>query len=202
MGWQNTAEKRERILSAAESCLREGGLNRLNIRDVAKKAGVSLGSVHYYFSVKEQILMEVFKQFVNRVSKVIRTRIKGANPREVIIDFVDGFFTELMKDAGTCYIFIDLWGHVTKYEDLQNLLNRYYQKTLDWLTDLIEKGNQQGFFVVDNPEFAAAHVIAIIDGLKVQLHLFESEIDLDRMKATCRNFILNALQSYELGEDE
>ena len=64
MGWVNTVDKRELILNAAQDCLRDRGLKGLNIRDVARKAGVSLGSVHYYFSSKEEILVEIFRQFV------------------------------------------------------------------------------------------------------------------------------------------
>ena len=194
MGWKNTVDKREQILNAAEVCLRERGLVRLNIRDVAKEAGVSLGSVHYYFTSKEHILLEIFDQFVMRISKATIDSAKDANPRQVIIDFVNEFFNELAKDPDACHIFIDLWSHVTKHEDLHGIVDSYYRKSLDWLTDLIKEGKRQGLFQVDSPAFAAAHIIAIIDGLKVQLHLFGSELDLNRMKNSCKKFILNALQ--------
>ncbi len=200
MGWNNTGDKRERILNAAESCLRERGLNQLNIREVAKRAGVSLGSVHYYFSFKEHILMEIFRQFVGRVTQATLARVKDANPREVIIDFVDGFFEELERDPGACHIFIDLWGHVSKYEDLRKLLDKYYRNSLEWLTGLIKEGKEKGCFNVKSPVFVAAHIISIIDGLKVQLYLFESEVDLNRMRISCKKFILNALQAEELEE--
>ncbi len=202
MGWINSSEKRERILNAAEKCLRENGLNALNIRDIAKEAGVSLGSVHYYFSVKEHILMEIFEQFVIRVSEATLSRVQDANPRKVIIDVVDGFFAELSRDPETCHIFIDLWGHVSKYEDLRSLLNKYYSNSLEWLVNLIEKGNKQGLFKVENPALTAIQIIAIIDGLKVQVHLFESEVDLDGLKDDCKNFILHALQANDTGESE
>ncbi len=194
MGWNNTVDKREKILNAAEVCLRERGLTRLNIRDVAKEAGVSLGSVHYYFASKEHILMEIFQQFVNQVSKATLDSAKEANPSQVIIDFIDEFFVALAKDPDACHIFIDLWSHVTRNDDLRDLLDSYYRKSLEWLTSLIKEGKRQGLFQVDSPSFAAAQIIAIIDGLKVQLHLFGAEVDLVRMKAACKKFILQALQ--------
>ncbi len=195
MGWTNTADKRERILNAAEVCLRERGLTRLNIRDVAKEAGVSLGSVHYYFASKEHILMEIFQQFVDRVSEATLASAREANPKQVIIDFIDEFFTELSKDPDACHIFIDLWSHVTRNDDLRNLLDSYYRNSLEWLTSLIKDGKKQGFFQVDSPAFAAAQIIAIIDGLKVQIHLFGDEVDLARMKVACNKFVLQALNN-------
>ena len=195
MGWNNTVDKRALILNAAERCLRENQLSKLNIRDVAKEAGVSLGSVHYYFSSKEHILMEIFRLFVGRVMEATLARSKDADPKQIIIDFVDGFFTELANDPGACHIFIDLWANVVKYKELNGLLHKYYRKSLDWLTNLIKKGKEQGIFKVENPAQVAVQIIAIIDGLKVQIHLFESEIDFKKTQNACKEFILNALRT-------
>lgn len=193
MGWNSTVDKRELILNAVETCLREKQLSQLNIRDVAKEAGVSLGSVHYYFSSKEHILMEIFRMFVGRVIKATLARAKNSDPKQVLIDFIDGFFGELANDPGACHIFIDLWGNVAKYKELKKLLDEYYRKSLEWLTKLIKEGKEKGFFKVKDASFVAAQLIAIIDGLKVQIHLFQSDIDLKKMHSACREFILNAL---------
>ena len=149
MGWVNAVDKRELILNAAESCLKERGLNRLNIRDVAKEAGVSLGSVHYYFSSKEHILMEIFRQFVDRVSEATLSGTPDADPKQVIVDFINGFFDELAKDPESCQVFIDLWGHVTRHEELHTLLETYYRDSLRFLTKLIKEGKKQGLFLMD-----------------------------------------------------
>jgi len=193
MGWNQAGDKRELILEAAQNCLKEHGLKGLNIRHVAKEAGVSLGSVHYYFSSKEQILVEIFRQFVGRVSKATLSGNPDADPRQVIVDFVDGYFAELSKDPGVCRGFIDLWDHVTRNEELRSMLERYYQRSFKGLSDLIKKGKKQGVFQVDSPAFAATQIIAVIDGIKVQLHLFGPGTDMGKMKKATKNFILNAL---------
>ncbi len=200
MGWNTADDKRELILDAAQNCLREHGLKGLNIRHVAREAGVSLGSVHYYFSSKEQILVEIFRQFVTRVSKATLSGTPDADPRQVMMDFVDGYFAELAKDPGSCRGFIDLWDHVTRNEELRSMLERYYQRSLKWLSDLIRDGRRQGVFQVDSPAFAATQIIAVIDGIKVQLHLFGPKADLGGMKKATKQFILNALGAREEGE--
>ena len=178
MGWVNTVDKRELILNAAQSCLREKGLRGLNIREVAKEAGVSLGSVHYYFASKEEILVEIFRQFVQRVSEATLSGTPDSDPRQVITDLLDGYFEELSKDPTTCQGFIDLWNHVPQNEDLRQLMEKYYRRSTEFLTDLIKEGKRQGLFQVDSPSAAAGQIIAIIDGIKVQLHLFGRETDL------------------------
>lgn len=195
MGWVNTADKREQILEAAQSCLKEKGLKGLNIRYVAKQAGVSLGSVHYYFASKEEILVEIFRQFVQRVSEAMLSGTQDADPRQVLMDLLDGYFAELSKDPATCHGFIDLWDHVPGNENLRRLLEQYYRRSARFLTDLIKEGKRQGLFQVASPATAAGQIIAIIDGIKVQLHLFGPETDLERMKRATQEFVLNALRS-------
>jgi len=193
MGWANAGEKRERILRAAETCLKERGLGALNIRDVAREAGVSLGSVHYYFAGKDQILMEVFQGFVRRVSRATVARVPGADPRQVIADFLEGFFTELEREPYTSQLFLDLWQHVNRHEESRRLMESYYRSALDFLTRLIRDGKRQGVFQVDTPALAAAQIIALIDGIKVQAHLFGAAVDLTKMKRASRRFIEGAL---------
>ena len=193
MGWVTTVDKRELILNAAQNCLRDRGLKGLNIREVAREAGVSLGSVHYYFASKEEILVEIFRQFVQRVSEATLSGTPGADPRQVITDLLDGYFAELSKDPATCQGFIDLWDHVPQNDDLRRLMEKYYRRSARFLTDLIKEGKRQGLFKVDSPSAAAGQIIAIIDGIKVQLHLFGPKTDLEKMKRATKKFVLNAL---------
>ena len=195
MGWVTAVDKRELILNAAQDCLRDRGLKGLNIRDVAKTAGVSLGSVHYYFSSKEEILVEIFRQFVLRVSEATLSATPDANPREVLIHLLDGYFEELSRDPATCQGFIDLWDFVPRNEDLLQLIENYYRSSAEFLTELIKEGKRQGIFRVDSPSAAAVQILAIIDGIKVQLHLFRNQTDLARMQRGTKRFVLNALRA-------
>jgi len=193
MGWANAGEKRDRILHAAETCMKERGLGALNIRDVAREAGVSLGSVHYYFSGKDQILMEIFEGFVRRVSRATLARVPGADPRQVIADFLEGFFTELEREPYTCQLFLDLWQHVNRQEASRQLMASYYRNALEFLTRMIRDGKRQGLFRVESPALAAAQIIALIDGIKVQAHLFGAAVDMQKTKSACRTFVERAL---------
>lgn len=49
-------ETRAKILEAALALFRERGYDETTMRDVAKRAGVSLGNAYYYFASKENLL--------------------------------------------------------------------------------------------------------------------------------------------------
>ncbi len=193
MGWTKTVDKREVILNAAEACLREQGLSRVSVRDIAKEAEVSLGSVHYYFASKEHILMEIFRTFVARVSKATFAGLPQADPRQMILGFVDGLFGELAKDPDACRFLIGLWEHISYHDELQEILTAYYRASHTWMTSLIEKGNKTGIFDVDDPAGTATQIIALTDGLKVQVHILGADIDLERMRLACRDLVEKAL---------
>src|SRR5437764_4681187 len=55
---RSQAARRRRVLDAALRLAGEGGLDAVQMRDVAAAAGVALGTVYRYFSSKERLLLE------------------------------------------------------------------------------------------------------------------------------------------------
>ena len=53
-------DRRDQLLLAALDAIRERGIGNLRVQDVAERAGVSTGTVHYHFSDIEQLIHDVF----------------------------------------------------------------------------------------------------------------------------------------------
>ncbi|WP_067541204.1 TetR/AcrR family transcriptional regulator [Nocardia crassostreae] len=67
MGRRKDQEKaRAAIVDATLAAIRERGVDALRIRDVAQLAGVSTGTVHYYFEDFDNLLHEVHRQASER----------------------------------------------------------------------------------------------------------------------------------------
>ena len=60
----DSAKIQERILSAAIDSLESVGPSAITMRQIAKAAGLSLGTVHYYFPNKDALLEAVFDQLL------------------------------------------------------------------------------------------------------------------------------------------
>jgi AcrR family transcriptional regulator len=60
----NVAGTRQRILGAVREMLFKDGLDRLNITDLVKVAGVARSTVHYQFDSRQRLLEEVFREAV------------------------------------------------------------------------------------------------------------------------------------------
>ena len=193
MGWTRSRDKKQRILEAADRCLREQGLNRVNIREVARQAGVSLGSVHYYFPSKQHILEELYQRFVQRMSATMTTDTRARDPARRVSDFLEDYFRELSRDPFLCQIFADLWDRAAQDDALRELLGSHYRAFAAWLTEQIEAGRAAGCYRVASPKDAALAIIALIDGLKIQQLLLQNKRYSRQQRHACMDFISQAM---------
>ena len=53
-------DKKERLTSAAHSLFLKNGYKNTNIAQIAKKAGVAVGSFYNYYASKEDIFLAVY----------------------------------------------------------------------------------------------------------------------------------------------
>ena len=53
---KSQAARRERVIRAAMELGAEGGYDAVQMRDVAQRAGVALGTIYRYFSSKDHLL--------------------------------------------------------------------------------------------------------------------------------------------------
>lgn len=69
---QRSAATRRAILDAAVRLTREGGFDRLNVRDVCAAAGVTTGAFYHHFSSKEDLLTQGFSSLDTYLEEAMR----------------------------------------------------------------------------------------------------------------------------------
>ncbi len=70
---RNFETKKEKILDAALRLIVKHGSANITIREVAKEAGVNIAAINYYFSSKEQMLLEMEKLFRDNFDEAFTT---------------------------------------------------------------------------------------------------------------------------------
>ena len=68
---KSQAARRGRVIEAALTLGSDGGYDAVQMRDVATKAGVALGTIYRYFSSKDHLLAEFLVLFLHQM-KVVR----------------------------------------------------------------------------------------------------------------------------------
>lgn len=89
---QRSREKHGRILVAAARLFAERGVEATSTRDIAQRAGVSIGTLYSYFKDKRQILLSLIAENTSLVLGPAKPRFElGSDPRL--------FFHRLLEEA-------------------------------------------------------------------------------------------------------
>jgi len=75
-----------RIVDAASKLAEQGGFEAVRLRDVAEASGVALGTLYRYFRGKEDILVFLLAEEVDRLERALAERPpRGDTPRERVM---------------------------------------------------------------------------------------------------------------------
>jgi len=88
---------KEEILDKALFMAKQNGLEKLNIRSLAKKCGVSVGCIYYYFNNKNDLIIEVVTKFWNEIFIPISTLNYEASD---FIEFIKNVYSVLFVKLG------------------------------------------------------------------------------------------------------
>jgi AcrR family transcriptional regulator len=80
MGKPRDNDTRQRIVEAARELFVKHGHDGVNMRELAEKADVNKGLLHYYFKTKESIFAEVFQHQAGRLYTEVLDIVEGDSP--------------------------------------------------------------------------------------------------------------------------
>ncbi len=64
---KRVARRKQQIIKAAEELISDHGYKATTMQDVARKAGTSIGNVYFYFSNKDEMVMEVIDHLCDEI---------------------------------------------------------------------------------------------------------------------------------------
>ena len=93
------SNKREAILSAAVRCFAEQGLAGTGMRDIARAAGLTEGTLYHYFPSKDALIEDAFRWSAFQADDVRKTMQRGLVPiRERLLGVGRDFLAALRRD--------------------------------------------------------------------------------------------------------
>ncbi|HEY7133774.1 MAG TPA: TetR family transcriptional regulator [Acidimicrobiia bacterium] len=86
---RNQAARRERVIKAAMELAAEGGYDAVQMRDVASRAHVALGTIYRYFASKDHLLAATLVEFSSDIQgRIERQPPRGATAADRVVDVV------------------------------------------------------------------------------------------------------------------
>lgn len=118
-------DRREEILSAAEQLLVDSGVERMRLRDVAAAAGISVGTVQYYFDTRDRLVAALFDWSARRrLETWVSLEPGDADPWRRIVTLLEHALAEpLLRRSRTWVEFLAM----ARDDELRRHLAAFYE---------------------------------------------------------------------------
>jgi AcrR family transcriptional regulator len=159
-------DRREEILAAAEQLLVDSGVERMRLRDVAAVAGISVGTVQYYFDTRDRLVAALFDWSARRrLEAWVSLEPGDTDPWQRIVTLLEHALAEpLLRRSRTWIEFVAM----ARDEELREHLAAFYEGWRRPFHEAIRQGIATGIFEpVLSPEDLSDLLIMGVDGAEV-----------------------------------
>jgi AcrR family transcriptional regulator len=176
-------ERLEQILAAACRAILERGFPATRIADIARAAGVSTGTVHYYFATKDEVLVAALKWASARLfARVERAADETATQRLARLLAVSVPHPGPARDEYV--LWIELWLRVLHQPELLPECEAISARWRGYFHAVVRDGAAAGEFApATDPDEVAERLVAFVDGLGFETALGYSWTSPGRMHA-------------------
>ncbi|HNQ85356.1 MAG TPA: TetR/AcrR family transcriptional regulator [Deltaproteobacteria bacterium] len=153
-------ERKRQILKALDECLQEKSFEKTSIKDIARVAGVNHGVLHYYFTGKEDILLNyidyVIADYQGQAREWLGSKDLSTYTKTGFIDEVFGFINNrITLNRGLSRIFVEIWEISLYNGEVRAKLREAYLRWIDEMGSMIS-----GY--IDDKDFARNMSIAMV----------------------------------------
>ncbi len=193
-------ERRGQILEAALAVFSQKGFNAANVSDVAARAGVSQGTIYWYFDSKEELLTAAILSFFEDFGQESFLALEGCTTTADRLRALARSMAGFGEAAGSLFmLFLEFWASSGRREESAKLWLDLLVQYKDVLVEMIDEGVRKGEFKPVEAEPLAWAMMAAYDGLAGYVMLMP-DLDLGQISHVFAETLLSGLLVDEGGE--
>lgn len=156
-------QRRLEVMTVAEELVAVHGFDALRLRDVAKRAGVSIGLIQHYFGTRDELLLETMRHASARRAREWSELADAASqPSDRLAMLLNGAIGEPRR----CAVWLETCAAAARHPELLPDVRRTQQAWRDTLRAAIEQGVAEAAFVPTiSVDDAVELLMGLIDGL-------------------------------------
>jgi len=189
-------DKRERILASAMRVFASKGFFGAKVSDIAEDAGVADGTIYLYFKSKDDILISLFEEQMEKVQSVLTGAMDGATSAEAKLRrFVDAYMDLVSENRHAAEVITIELRQSAKF--MKEYKNPRFAEFLKTLAHVIDEGQRQGSFRADVPApIAARALFGALDELALMWVTARGDkIDIRKVAGWIGDLVLQGLTS-------
>ncbi|HEV3378935.1 MAG TPA: TetR/AcrR family transcriptional regulator [Thermoleophilaceae bacterium] len=174
----------EQILAAACRAIQQRGFANTRIADIAAEADMSTGAIHYWFEVKDEVLIAALKWASGQLfDRLERLAAEAGSERERLALLLEHAVPVHGPRRGEYVLWIELWVRALQEPDLLPECEALSRRWRGYFFETVRRGAEAGeFSPVPDPDDAAERLLALADGLGFELLLEYSWTSPERMR--------------------
>lgn len=185
---------KSKITEVSIKLFEKKGFSATSIQDIVDEIGVTKGAFYYYYSSKEQLLMDIYKEYI---SDLLERQIQITNttltPKEKVTEMVSLLITDIVEKGPSARVFFREMRHLNE-ENQQEIRNIRKQILLN-LKIVIEDGIDKGEFIdVDRPNMLSLGIVGILNW-SYTWYDPNGEVSPRELAEIYTNFIFNGIEA-------
>ena len=188
-------ERAEQILVAACRAIVRLGFASTRIADVAREAGTSTGTVHYYFETKDDLLVAALRWANTRPYDRLDGMIDPADDATTKIARLIEFSVPYPgRGRDDWVLWLEFWNRALLRPELLEESEKVERRWRSYFFRIVREGVESGEFKpVAPPDEVAERLIALVNGLGIAAVAERTAIDPERFRELTFRFISEQL---------
>lgn len=176
---QRGIETKRQIIKAAHKLFANEGIHGTNSKEIAKKAGVSIGSFYSYFKNKKTLLIEMLEDYIEQHYKTAWRHLESYNVNEIGEEQLRAIIVSVF-DAYNISPNFHRQTHALRYSDpeIKRLYDKERERELHQIKYLIEK-NTNRLEVIKDLRAAAMVIHNAVENVAHTVKFLGTDIDED-----------------------
>ncbi|HEX4152907.1 MAG TPA: transcriptional regulator BetI [Steroidobacteraceae bacterium] len=188
------AVRREALVEATLSCLKQYGHEGVSVRRISAAAGVSIGLINHHFPSKSGLVAVAYETLASSLQDSIRAQAdhKGTSPRARLSGFFRASFAPELLDPQLFNVWLVFWSMVAHSPEMRAIHDKTYAKYRSLLESMLDQLADSETAPPFKLRQAAIALSALLDGLWVELSLSPVNFKPREAIALCEDWV-NAL---------
>ena len=131
-------ERIRSILEEAKNALVDEGFSGLSFRTIAKRAGITVGNVTYYFPTKDHLLVELAGYIFDRWDVKFRRELpKTLTEKMDIFLYSIRYMIEENKRVKSSTLLLEMWAMANRSTSVMRMLDTFYARMRSWIEEML-----------------------------------------------------------------
>lgn len=187
----NAPQRQDEIIWALYDCLAENGHEKVTVKDIAARAGLTPGVIHYYFKSKDEIASKLALALFEKYSCLFEdTIVVSASPEQKMEKAIDFIVDNMIFSRPINRVFFNLLQMGYERETLGRVVKKMFEKYRGFLESMFQEMG-----ATRDSRMLAAALVAVTEGFSIQVMVDPSAFERDTVRRIITQTVNEGLTS-------